>query len=527
MKGFGDKFEDKKQKIKKNIKLSQEKIINQAFLLHSQGNIDESIKYYKYCIDQKFNNYLIYSNYGLILKKQGNLKEAETSLRKAVALSPNSAESFLNLGAILMDRGKLHEAEISLRKAISLSPNSTIAHSNLGNTLRKLKNFPEAEISLRKAIELDPNSILGYANLGNMLNGLGRLREAKKFLLKTIELDPSFVRPYYSLSRLEYDSADKTWHDYLFSEKFCYKKTEKEKIDIYFARSNLLHKAKKFQDSAKNLQKANELKLKLKPSDSNLIINKSNLLLKESNQEEGIEKEHKFYPLCIFIVGMPRSGSTLIESILSLNSKVKDLGEINILEKAFIKNKKLNQKISLIDLYMQEINQITKEISITSNKWLYNYQYAGIIAKKISNSKIIHCFRNPLDNILSITRANFDKGNYYSSSLRDCTEVYLDQEQIMSIYKDQFQSNIYSLNYDLLVKDPQKEIKSLIHWLGWDWKDDFLSPHLNERAVYTASDIQVRSPINSKSTGGWKNYKDLLKPAIEILKKHKKFKDIF
>ena len=527
MKGFDDKFKNKQQKIKKNIKISQEKIINQAFLLHSQGNIEESIKYYKYCIDQKFNNYLIYSNYGLILKNQGNLKEAEISLRKAIALSPNSPESFLNLGVILMDRGKLNDAEISLRKAIALNPNSTIAHSNLGNTLRKLKRFPEAEISLRKAIELDPNSIIGYANLGNMLKGMGRLKEAKKFLLKTIEIDPKFVRPYYSLSRLEYDSADRAWHDYLFSERFCDEKTDKEKIDIYFARSNLLHKAKKFQESAKNLQKANELKLKLKPSDSNLIITKSKLLLKESNKKEVFEKKRKFYPLCIFIVGMPRSGSTLIESILSLNNKLKDLGEINILEKAFIKSKKINQKISLMDIYMQEINQITKEISITSNKWLYNYQYAGIIANKISNSKIIHCFRHPLDNILSITRANFDQGNYYSSSLRDCSKVYLDQEKIMSIYKDQFQSNIYNLNYDLLVKDPQKEIKSLINWLGWEWKDDFLSPHLNERAVYTASDIQVRSPINSESTGGWKNYQEMLKPAIEILKKHKKFKDIF
>ncbi len=98
---------------------------------------------------------------------------------------------------------------------------------------------------------------------------------------------------------------------------------------------------------------------------------------------------------------MPRSGSTLVESIISLNNKVKDLGEINILEKAFKKSRSLNQIISLTDLYMQEINQITG-FSITSNKWLYNYQYAGIIAKEILNSKIIHCFRNPLDNILKL-----------------------------------------------------------------------------------------------------------------------------
>jgi len=213
---------------------------------------------------------------------------------------------------------------------------------------------------------------------------------------------------------------------------------------------------------------------------------------------------------------MPRCGSTLVESIISLNKEVKDLGEINILEKAFIEIKKNNQKISLNNLYSQKLNEHAKGFQITSNKWLYNYQYVGIIANQIPNSKIIHCFRNPLDNILSITRANFDKGNYYSSSLVDCTRVYLDQSEIMEIYKKQFGKKIFDLDYDLLVSNPSITIKKLIKWLGWQWNDRYLLPHLNERAVFTASDIQVRSPINSKSKGSWKNYKKMLEPAIEI-----------
>ena len=121
------------------------------------------------------------------------------------------------------------------------------------------------------------------------------------------------------------------------------------------------------------------------------------------------------------------------------------------------------------------------------------------------NAKIIHCFRNPLDNILSIYRANFAMGNQYSSSLVDCARVYLDQENLMTEYKKKFRSKIYDLNYDSLVKNPNQEIKSLISWLGWQWNDQYLSPHLNTRSVSTASNIQVRSPINSKSIGGWKN----------------------
>ena len=184
--------------------------------------------------------------------------------------------------------------------------------------------------------------------------------------------------------------------------------------------------------------------------------------------------------------------------------------------KSVNKNTKLNERF--------RSSETVEKASVEEN--LYNYLYVGFIANQIPNAKIIHCFRNPLDNILSIYRANFENGNRYTSSLVDSAKVYLDQEKIMCIYKKKFRAKIYDLNYDLLVKNPQKEIQSLINWLGWEWNDAYLSPHLNKRAVYTASDIQVRYPINSKSIGGWKNYKDMLKPSIEILKQTARYRDL-
>ena len=94
----------------------------------------------------------------------------------------------------------------------------------------------------------------------------------------------------------------------------------------------------------------------------------------------------------------------------------------------------------------------------------------------------------------------------------------------MKTYKKEFRSFIYDLNYDELVTNPVKEIKSLIRWLKWEWNDKYLSPHLNQRSVFTRSNVEIRSPINSKSVGGWKNYKDMLKPAIAILTKKDKYK---
>ena len=354
---------------------------------------------------------------------------------------------------------------------------------------------------------------------------LGVLKEAEILIRKAIKLDPNFVSAYYALSLLKYSENNQLWQTQLFSKNFLINKSPKDQIDIYFARANILHKSKKYEESSKNLQLANNLKLDLNPSNSELYIKKSCELLAETTKKEIIKKSNKNFSQSIFIVGMFRSGSTLVESILSTKNDVYDLGETNILEEAFFEYKKSTHEIDLFELYFKKIINKTN-LNITTNKWLNNYQYAGVIAQQIPNAKIIHCFRNPLDNILSIYRGHFSGHHYYSSSLTDCTRVYLDQDETMSKYKNRFRSKIYDLNYDSLVSNPNHEIKKLIAWLGWQWENKYLSPHLNARSVKTASNVQVRSPINSKSVGGWKNYKEMLKPAMKIISQKDKYKDL-
>ena len=467
-----------------------------------------------------------HSNLGNILRDLGNLKDAEISARKAIEIKPDFTKAHSNLGIILRELGKLKEAEISFRKAIEIKPDFSEGHLNLGKILRDLGKLKEAEISFRKSVQLNPSDGKAHLNLGNLLRDLGNLNDAELFIRKAIEIKPDLALAYFSLSILKYSNENEIWKDQLFSENILKNKSNKEKVDIYFARTNILHKEKKYKESSRYLKLANELKLDLKPSRYEDRINKSRKLLIEADKKEINKKEYKNCPESIFIVGMPRCGSTLLESILSINNDVHDLGEINILEESFLEHKKIDKKQTLTEIYLKKISSYKSEFSITTNKWLYNYQYAGIISNQISNAKIIHCFRNPLDNILSIYRANFAYGNQYSSSLVDCARIYLDQDEIMCKYKKRFRSKIYDLDYDLLVSNPKKEIKSLISWLGWKWTDSYLSPHLNPRSVSTASTVQVRSPINSKSVGGWENYKDILEPCIEILAKSDKYKNL-
>ena len=492
MKGFGEKNQSKKEKISKNKqKVNTDQLIKKAFVLQAQGRKLEAAKYYEYLIKLGIKDHRVFSNYGIFLNEIGKHKESESKLKKAISLNPEYANAYYNLAVLFIGQGNLEKAELELKKAIKLKSDFAIAHYNLGFILKDQ----------------------------------GRLKEAESYTQKALEVDPQLTDAYLSLSTIQTNNTTQKWHNQLFSENILKNKNNRELVNIFFARSNIFHRKGQYEESAENLVKANNIKLRMHKSEVDLLIDKTKKLKISSDNYERNNKEFKNYPMSIFIVGLPRCGSTLVESIISLNTKVKDLGEVNIFEESYREYKQSEKQKSLSEIYWKKL-EITDNETITTNKWLFNYQYAGIIAKAIPNAKIIHCYRNPLDNILSTYRAHFATGNNFSSSLVDSAEVYSDQDEIMSTYKKEFKNHIYSLNYDKLVTHPSDEIKSLIRWLGWNWNDLYLSPHLNKRKVSTRSNVQVRSPINTKSLGGWKNYKEMLKPAMEIITKKEKYKDL-
>ena len=492
MKGFGENNQLKKIKTQKNEEiLNIDQLIKKAFNLQAQGRKLEAAKYYAYLIKHGIKDYRVFSNYGIFLNEIGKHGEAELNLKKAISLNPKYANAHYNLGVVFIDRGNLEKAELELKEAIKLKSDFAIANYNLGFILKDL----------------------------------GRLKEADSYNQKALEINPHFTDAYLSLSTMYSGNKVPKWHNQLFSESLLKNKNNRELVNIFFARSNIFHREGKYQESAENLITANNIKLRLNKSEANLLINKTKKLKISSDNYERNNKEFENYPMSIFIVGLPRCGSTLVESIISLNSNVRDLGEVNIFEKSYREYKESEKKTDLSEIYWKKL-EITKNKKSTTNKWLFNYQYAGIIAKAIPNAKIIHCYRNPLDNILSMYRAHFATGNNFSSSLVDSAAVYSDQEEIMKIYKKEFKNHIYDLNYDELVTDPSDKIKSLIRWLGWKWDDLYLSPHLNKRKISTRSNVQVRSPINTKSIGGWKNYKEMLRPAMEIITQKDKYKNL-
>ncbi|WP_413678617.1 tetratricopeptide repeat-containing sulfotransferase family protein [Prochlorococcus sp. MIT 0916] len=517
--------------IKSNLfnNLSREEIISIASNFDQNGNIIEATKYYQHFIDRGFSDPKVFCNYGIILRNKGNLKGSIKLHREAIKIKPDLVEAHYNLGNTLKELGEIKQAEISLRKAIKFKPLLAEAHNNLCNILKDQGKLKEAEEFIIKALEIKPNNAIALYNYGAVLKDLGKLKKSEIYLCKAIKLNPNLVAAYYILSTVNPLNTNKDWQQKIFDDEILNKKTPSEKTDIFFARANILHAKKNYNESSKCLIKANNIKYTSQASNYKLLIQKSKLLLLESNEKQIYQNRQSNNPKSIFIVGMPRSGSTLIESILSMNRNVDDLGETTILEESFLEWKKqikINQKINLAKIYWRKASYQRNKYTIKTNKNLYNYLYTGIILNHIPNVKIVHCFRNPLDNILSIYRAHFAKDHIYCSSLTECAKIYLNTENIINEYKKRYSSKIYEVNYDLLVSNPQNEIRNLISWMGWEWDNSYLSPHLNNRVVLTASNVQVRSPINSKSFGGWKKYREMLKPAIEIISKNPKYIDL-
>ena len=519
LKGLG-KLKESEQALRKAIKLKPEfpeAYSNLGSVLRDIGRLGESEKALRKAIELKPELPEAHLNLGNVLRDIGSLSESEKAFLKAIDLHPEYAEAFSNLGNVLREIGNPIKAEKVLNKAIKLNPKFATSYFNLSNVFRDLGKLQESEKALRKAIDLNPQYAKAYSNLGNLLRDLGNLQESEKALLKAIDLNPQFAKAYYSLSIFRASEETKIVYEKLFSEEILHNKTDEEKIDIYFARANFLHQEKKYEGSTNFLDLANNLQKKIKASNLDSIIQKSQYLLEISERQNMNNIEKINLPETIFIVGMPRSGSTLLESILDMNEDVFGLGETTILDDLFQKLEESNNLSNLAEQYTIKSQELSKNKKITINKNLYNYQYAGIISKYITNAKIINCVRNPLDNILSIYRANFAKGHGYASCLQDCSKLFLHQEELIKRYKKIYPSKIYSLDYDLLVNNPIKEIKSLINWLAWKWDEKYLLHHQNKRPIFTASSIQARFPINSKSVGGWKNYENMLKPAIQIL----------
>ena len=498
---------------------------NFSLLYRDLGKSEEALINLNRAIKLMPTNYIYKLLKADLLKDLGNFNES-TSILLDLYASKNindKKDILLMLSTVKKLDSNFEEAEKILLDIIDSYPKFGNAYLNLSILYYDKKLLKKAKKIGLRGFKIDPNIPEMLVNLGVICRSLGEISESKKYLLEALSMNKRLFKSYEDLSTF-YDFSDHP-KELNFILNLPLKDLNQEDIlRICFARANIFHRQKKFSKASKNYKLANDFKSKIYPSNKKSLIEKS-LRIKEKFfiDKKEFKNLNKNNPELIFIVGMPRSGSTLLENILSLNQEVFDLGEIDILPDILndfdptIKDENPNEE------YIKHIKKLAPKAKIFTDKNLFNYMFCPVINKYFENSRIILCLRNPLDNILSIYRENFIKIPF-STKIEDIAELYVHHYELMKLYSETYSNNLFVYNYDELVMNPNVQIRKIIDWLGWDWSEKYLSPHKSRRSVFTASSEQVRNPIHNKSLGGWEKYRDLLEPAFSYISKNKDLK---
>ena len=468
-----------------------------------------------------------HNNLGVILEKLEKLNEAELSYKKAIALKPNYSDAHNNLGNVLKELGRLDESESSYRKAIVLKPDFAEAHNNLGITLKELCILNEAETCFRQAIVLKSDFAEAHNNLGVTLQELGRFDEAKISSTKAVSFKPDYASAYYILASLKrFESLDE---QYLKMQELYFDKnlSEEQLCYISFALAKASEDLEDFEQAFKYYKKGNELHKKVLNYDitENTEIFrqiKSNYKKIEQNSLKSENLRNKIIPN--FIVGMPRSGTTLVEQIISSHTKVTGMGELNFVGEfgeAIARGLSEPTTDALLDFrekYLFKIQNFSNNNKIVIDKMPNNFLYIGLLAAAFPEAKIIHVKRSVAAVCWSNYKHRFvSKKLAYAYSLDDIKSYYSLYEDLMKFWLNSLNKRIYNLDYELLTVNPENETRQLIDYLDLDWDKNCLSPQDNKRFVRTASNIQIRKKVYQGSSQQWKKYKPFLNGSLDFL----------
>mgnify|MGYP002621724751 CR=1 FL=1 len=503
--------------------------------LRKMNRFDDAISYYYKAIKIKPDSVLAYHNLGDIFQALGQLENAINCYKQSLALDPNYLDSHFKLSRVLQDTGDIENAIPHLKKVLDLKPDHFDAHNNLGNIYYKKDRDDDAIREYKTALQINPDYAEAYNNLGNVLFEIGRIDDAIENYEKALQLNPNLsqARQHIAIIRPQEDQI-KIIQDQLKTPEL----TDFDRMNYHIALGAIYNHTKSYLSSFEHINKGNQLKrktLNYSADEHSEYINRLiNIYSKEYFQCMNISGSDSECP--VFIVGMPRSGTTLVEQILSSHPEITGAGELTKLNQT---EKVINKLIDPNITYPQCMTSITKQVlENISHEYLElinsfsdkairicdklpdNFLRIGFIKLLFPNASIIHCKRNALDTCTSIFLTFFNEGNYYSFDLEEIGRYYIDYERLMSHWLSLFPADILDVSYEELIGDQENISRQLVKHINLDWDDSCLNFYNNKRVVKTASNLQVRQPIYHSSVNRWKRYEEQLGPLIDILQHH-------
>ena len=494
----------------------------------------------KKLISENPNIVFLYNLLGLILVQQKKFDQALECYKKGIEVDPNFAMIYNNMGVLFFKNrysGNAKKIEDFYKRSISLNENMSEPHSNLGNLYNSQNKHVEAIKCYKKAIEINPKFSIALLNLASLYLSLGNIDDAKKTLEEAIRISPNLIEAHRVLSRIIFYTDD---HKHLIELKKLYNdidvKNTENKMLLAFSLGKAFWDTNDFDKSFKYYYEANNICRR----NVSFFLDKEKLFfeeIKNSFTKKIFNKYHNAGCLDldpIFIVGMPRSGTTLIEQIISSHPKVFGADEVEFIPKLIKKNfgdKSLllyfNEIIKFDKANLKNIGEeygiLMKELSDnserTTDKLPTNFLSVGFIKLILPKSKIIHCHRNPKDNCVSIFKHHFTSGKVnFAYDMNEIVQYYNLYKDLMDYWNNLLPGYVYNIKYENLINNTETEIRNLLKNCDLEWNDQCLEFYNNKRVIKTASDIQARNKIYTSSVDSWKNYEKYLKEDFAKLK---------
>tara|TARA_B110000438_G_scaffold85378_1_gene84856 strand:+ start:1677 stop:3221 length:1545 start_codon:yes stop_codon:yes gene_type:complete len=470
----------------------------------------------------------LYNTLGLILTAQNRVDEAIKIYEKGAKIKPSFAMIYNNLGTIYKAQNNYSKAENLYKKSILIDNNIAEPYNNLGNLHITLNNFKDAIKYYKNAIKVNKKFFISFYNLGTTFMSIGDNKNAKKYLQECLKINPHFCPAHRNLSIItKYNKDHLHFHQLkkLYSQDINYLENKSE---LEFSLAKAFDDIRDFKNAFVHYKKGNNLRRK----DVNFSIKneKENFEIIKSFFNDEIFKKYisinNFSSKPIFILGMPRSGTTLIEQILSTHKDVHGGGELDFLPKIAEqylfndKDKLLNQNIfNKMGLqYLNKINKKTENSKMFTDKLPINFKFIGLIKLILPNATIINCNRNAKDVCFSIYKNYFVNTNLsFAYELKEIVAYYNMYHDMMKHWKQVLPNFVYDLNYENVIKNPEKEVRLILDRCNLSWDPNCLKFYNNKRPIKTASSNQARKKIYTTSINLWKNYEKDLKDIFKDL----------